>query len=756
MRTAPPIRRLRPCLRLRASLPGTLFASSLALGATTVGAQAVPNDGLQRLISPDITAVTIGAAAISGDNAERSLFSQYRDWRDREAMLRLDLDFVRREEATGTWLHMVARDLGLKTPEFRIRHERQGQWKLFVDFNSMVRNYPRTIHTGLAGAGGTNPIVSLLPASGGGNGLDLQTRRRGMTLGGETRLTPELSVDASLRIVTKEGARLFGRGFNCPSAYAASPVCSALAAGADQWALLMLPEPTQSTTRQLEATLNYVGEDLVLAATYYGSFYKNDVSRLSPTVSGNLNDPLGNPMGSAAGSVALTDGLRAILQQPIALAPDNLAHQFAMSGNFAFNPQTRATFHLAYTHATQNEDFAAMGLGDAPAGRTNLGGVLDTTLAQLGVSTRPLRDLTLLADLRYENKQDKTPLDDYGRINGISFTNSNYSLKTLKGKLEGTWRMPKGMRLKLAADHEILDRGDGTVTDSNASISGFRNETWETGLRTELRKPFADGLAGSVPIARSERHGASYRKPNPLPLTGTSPLSDEAIYSRTAAFPVMFMDRTRDKLKLMTDWSPDAAFSLQATLEGGRDKYSAPTEKGLRDTGFQLISLDAGLALGAKARLSAWYSWSEQTLHVSHASGYVADLKDRGHHAGIALNGSSGPRLTWGADLLFGFSRNIYAQSTDALASAANRDFLAQSGGLPDVTYRNLRLKLFSSFNLDRQSRIRIDLVHDRSHLNEWTWGYNGVPFAYSDNTTVSLQPRQRVTYLSATYTYRW
>jgi hypothetical protein len=403
VKTVPPIREPRPLSAQRAVLSGSLVAASLALGAPGVGAQVTPNDALQRLISPDITAVTIGAAAITGDNADRSLFSQYRDWRDREAMLRLDLDFVRREEATGTWLHM--RVTRLKTPNSASATSGKA-WKLFVDFNSMVRNYPRTIHTGLDGAGGTNPIVSLLPASGGGNGLDLQTRRRGMTLGGETRLTPELSVDASLRIVTKEGARLFGRGFNCP---ALMPPRGMQRTGGQRrpMGLADAARATQSTTGSWRRR-STTSARTVLAATYYGSFYKNDASRLAPTISGNLNDPLGNPMGSAAGSVALTDGLRAILQQPIALAPDNLAHQFAMSGNFAFNPQTRATFHLAYTHATQNEDFAAMGLGDAPAGRTNLGGVLDTTLAQLGVSTRPVRDLTLVADLRYENRRTGT------------------------------------------------------------------------------------------------------------------------------------------------------------------------------------------------------------------------------------------------------------------------------------------------------------------------------------------------------------
>lgn len=38
---------------------------------------------------------------------------------------------------------------------------------------------------------------------------------------------------------------------------------------------------------------------------------------------------------------------------------------------------------------------------------------------------------------------------------------------------------------------------------------------------------------------------------------------------------------------------------------------------------------------------------------------------------------------------------------------------------------------------------IRVDLIHQRTKLDEWTWGYNGVPFAYSDNTTVTLNQNQ-------------
>lgn len=709
-------------------------------------------EAVRNLITPDVTAVTVGTETINGD---RSIFSQYRDRREHDAALKIDLDFLRRDNGTGTWTQLTAIDLGLATRELVARVERQGKWKLFADYSGLVRNDIRGINTGLVNAGSTTPTVTRLPAIGTGRDLDLSTERRFMTLGGEMRFSREWSAELSLRNETREGSRLYGRGFPCPTTLAPTPVCSALAAGASQWALLMLPEPIDSVTRQLEAKLNYAGDDLVFAAAYYGSFYRNEAGNLTPTINGNLNNPLGQPMGTGGG-VPLTDGLRSILQLPLALPPDNSAHQFSLSGNYAFSRETRATFRVAYTHATQSEDFTAMGLADAPPGRSHLGGVLDTTLAQLGLTMRPTRELMLLANVKYEDRQDKTPLDYYGLAGSNRFTNGNFSLMSLKGKLDATMRLPHGYRASLGADYEKQDRGDFTATDSNGGISGLRSETAETGLRAELRKPFADNFSGSLIVAHSERHGGTWLRPNALPLTGTTPQSDDAIYSRTAAFPFLFLDRKRDKVKLMADWTPHDAVSLQAALENGTDRYRAPSEKGLRNTAMRHASLDASVVLGPRAKLSAWASHAEQTLHVSQASGYIANLQDRSHSAGLALNAEASTALRWGADLTWTRNRNRYAMYTDALVSADNRAFLAQSGGLPDVVYRNTRLKLFGDLALDRRSRVRVELVHDHSRLDEWTWGYNGVPFVYSDNTTVGLKPNQRVTFVSATYTYRW
>ena len=65
-------------------------------------------------------------------------------------------------------------------------------------------------------------------------------------------------------------------------------------------------------------------------------------------------------------------------------------------------------------------------------------------------------------------------------------------------------------------------------------------------------------------------------------------------------------------------------------------------------------------------------------------------------------------------------------------------------------------LKLFGKYALKKNADIRVDLVHQSVKFDEWTWRYNGTPFAYSDNTTVSMQQNQRVTFLGASYVYKF
>jgi len=80
----------------------------------------------------------------------------------------------------------------------------------------------------------------------------------------------------------------------------------------------------------------------------------------------------------------------------------------------------------------------------------------------------------------------------------------------------------------------------------------------------------------------------------------------------------------------------------------------------------------------------------------------------------------------------------------------------APVSNLPDSSYRATILKLWGKFAIDKKSDIRIDLIQQWANYNDWNWGYNGVPFTYSDNSTVSMQPTQNVTFIGARYIYKF
>jgi hypothetical protein len=64
-------------------------------------------------------------------------------------------------------------------------------------------------------------------------------------------------------------------------------------------------------------------------------------------------------------------------------------------------------------------------------------------------------------------------------------------------------------------------------------------------------------------------------------------------------------------------------------------------------------------------------------------------------------------------------------------------------------------LSLFGKYALSKRSAVRVNLVHQRARVNDWTWGNNGVPFAYSDGTTVTQNATQKVSFIGVTYIYQ-
>lgn len=694
--------------------------------------------------SPAETTIAGGLGVFSSKGADRALFNQYRGVdKDSSVAAMLDVDYSLRQDETGDWVDFQGYDLLYDTRELDLVWKKPGDWKLTAEYGGLVRNDLNQVNTGLLNFGSTAPQVVALPPGTGAN-VDLQTKRTKLGVGYTKIFSPRMQLSVDLKTEKKEGTRLFGTGFNCATAL--DPSCLGSTATSIGWATLMLPEPIDANHSQIEARLSYALEKLRFSVGYYGSFYRNANTALNPTVSGSLYDPVGTLLPSSA-------TLLGYLNQAVALSPDNQAHQLDLSGNYDFTDKTRGTFKLAYSKASQDDGFSS----PSRTGLTSLDGQVDTKLVQFGITSRPMPKLSLLANVRYQDKDDQTPIAYYNLVSvnpdTLAYTNRNLSNRKTGGKLQASWQFNPDYRGTVGADYEAIDRGEFTATSAIAGTSALRQKTNETTVRAELRRRMSENMSGAISLSSSERDGSGWLKDNAgLGVTEVS-ANDPAL--ATGVFMPTLADRQRDKVKLQADWTPNKDLSLQFSAEHGNDKYKTPSVYGLRDTRMNQFNLDWAYVISSKWGLNGYLSKGLQSFNQARSAGYVMSFDNTSTSLGLGFTGKPMSQLQVGGNLSYVNDTSKYAQGLDSTATPYSVASLTASGGLPDITFRQTALKLFGTYALDKKSAVRVDLIHQKSSYNDWTWSYNGVPYRYSDGTTVTQKADQSVSFLGVTYIYQ-
>jgi len=446
-------------------------------------------------------------------------------------------------------------------------------------------------------------------------------------------------------------------------------------------------------------------------------------------------------VGGVLGAGATQALLAANLAQPVALAPDNQAHQVYLSGNYAIEPGTRVNFKLAYTHATQQDSFGSLGVG-------NLDAVVDTTLAQTGLSTKISKALTVNLSGRYEEKKDGTHLGNYLVDSaGNLYTNSPENSVRMHGKAEALYQFSSVYRGALAVDYDFINRNRPVASTyiPSTSLAALRERTNEVGVRAEVRRSMSESVNASVSLAHSDRDG--YRWYALSPTTGFPFLSYAASNALTGTFPMTMVDRSRDSAKLSADWSASEALSIQASYEQGKDSYKGPTSAGMNDADEYAFNLDASYKINDAWALTGFVSTGNQGMRMRQALGYTADLSTLSNSIGLGVTGKLGSKLEVGANLAYLEDRNRYQIGSTTGAAAAS---------LPEENYRSTTFKLFGKYALDKVSEVRLELIQQHVENSQWAWINGGVPFAYADNSSVTLQPVQDVTYVGARYVYKF
>lgn len=723
----------------------TLMA--LAVLALCASVQAAEAD------NPEST-ITFGMSApLGGAQGDRALYNQYRGLSADSLNGVLDLNYYRRHLDGGGSVRFDANDLGTDSRSLDLLWRRHGEWKLRFEYRELLRRDPNTAHTGLQGAGTDTPQVQALGSGQTGTDLAFSLKRTGLGLVVTREIDDRWQFEASLKGEKKEGTRLFGMGFTCPSPTA--PGCRPATGIATGSAVVLLPEPVDTNHTQFEARLSYGGENLRMSGGYYASFFNNAYGSIRPGVPTSLYNPLGSllPLGP---------GLQSILSQPVALPPDNQAQQFDVTGAYRFSPTTHATFKLAYGMAVQQQDFAASGFGNAPAGLANLGGEVDTTLVQLGLHARPTSKLTLSAKVRYDEVEDRTPLALYNvegsGTGALTYTNRRLQQDKTRANLLAQYQLSSQVRGSLGVDYEAIDRGAFTPTSAIAGTSALRQKTDETTFKAELRRSLFETLAADISVSSSQRRGSNWLRDNSgRDVSEVTDLNDPMqAFGSNAIFMPTLANRERDKVRVHADWQPTEQLSVQFAAEDGADRYHSPSMLGLRSSGMNQVSVDWDYAFNDNWRINGYGSTGGQSLHQARPEGALLTYDNVSSTVGLGFTGKTAAKLEFGGTLSFLRDKSTFVQTLDGSASNNNIALLVASGGLPDIVFRQTAVNLFARVPVNKAATLRFDLVHQTSYWNDWTWASNGVPFTYSDGSTVSSQPRQSMNFIGMSLVYRW
>jgi MtrB/PioB family decaheme-associated outer membrane protein len=365
--------------------------------------------------------------------------------------------------------------------------------------------------------------------------------------------------------------------------------------------------------------------------------------------------------------------------------------------------------------------------------------------------------LSLLANLRYEHRDDDTPLALYNLEGTSLYTNRQLPLKTARAKAQAAYQFTPEYRGTLGVDAKSVDRGDFTPTSAIAGVTALRQKTDETGVRAELRKRMSEDFSGAVSLESSRRNGSNWLRDNSgLGVTEVADPSSPASGFAGGIFSPTLMDRQREKVKLHADWQPSEKLSLQASAEVGRDRFDSPSGYGVRRAGMDQVSLDWAYELNPRWNLNGFVSRGSQELDQARPGATIMAFDNTSTALGVGFTGKPMANLEVGGNVAYLDDKSVYAQTLDATADAGSAALLAATGGLPDITFRQVTVKLFGKYTLDKQSAVRVELIHQRTRWTDWAWNYSGTPFVYSDGTTVNRKPRQSVVFLGVSYIRRW
>lgn len=352
--------------------------------------------------------LTIGGRAISGDTHS----SKWEEYRDLEPGLFGDASFWVTDPNDVTFLWGDFENIGYHDQRYQLEAGQWGRLRLFGEYAELPHTFSddaRTLYTysgqnqlnfpdALRGAIEAVPAGPTQAATRSmllGNGLAdarrtsldylLRTYRGGLILDP----TEDWELETAYRGLDRSGRRPFAMGYGSPGSNFAN-----------------FASPIDERTDEVTADARYGRGPWNFEVGYLGSFFNNDLNHVT------ADNPLRLTDSATAGS---SEGR-------ISLAPDNSMNNVHATAAYAlplaFPARLATTF--SYSLREQDDDFLPHTINSALSGlpflvlpQDSLDGKVQTYLANVLVTARPLPELDLRARYRYYDFHNDTPVIEF-------------------------------------------------------------------------------------------------------------------------------------------------------------------------------------------------------------------------------------------------------------------------------------------------------------------------------------------------------
>jgi MtrB/PioB family decaheme-associated outer membrane protein len=637
----------------------------------------------------------------------------------------------------------------------------QGKWKLNLGYDELQHNITDTFQTPLQGNPGGNNFnlpedfgtVNSATGTPGTRSLtpiqlddfhtekEYTTRRNG-SIGTSYTFSPQLSGQIDYNHLDQSGAKLIGTGSQGGINLAGGSTGRAEAVN-------IIMNPTSYSTDNINAALNWTGDKGHLTGGYYGSLFHDDYNSLSW-------------QSAVATGASGCSGSNCYVNNTMSTAPSNSLHQANLTGGYSFSSTTKLAGGFSYGYNKQNDSYAPTSIPQAngtsynmmqPGGlpTSSLNGLVGTTHGDLKLTNQSIKDLTLNAGFKFNERDNRTNSDTYKyfQIANVAYTgvNTPYSNRKTQYEASAAYRLTKGQNLTLAYEHENLKRWCNGVIGGAQCVASPSSAEDKIGLTYRL-KAFED-VNFNAGYSYANRRANS--DPNFLANSGnyavTTATSGSALnggnFLGYIAYP--YASRNQNLGKAGVNWQVTQKLDLGLNGRYTHDDYNATL--GVQNGNSAGVNVDATYNYTENSSISAYWNWQNGQRNLRSATSgngasqivaptniWTNKLNDNGHAVGLLARhgGMLNGKLEVIGDLSYALDTSTYSTQVPYLATCGNTNTLS-CGTLSPIRNELISLKLTGNYKLHKNGKISLAYLYQKLNSNDYF--YNGQQFGVTPNT---------------------